>query len=76
MFKYPQNQSYHPVDAEDPHAELASWREDPEESVESRNAQVNIHRRPGFYKKGLLGSIALNAVLLMVLAWLYMKLTV
>lgn len=67
--------SYTPVSGDEPHAELASWRTDPEESVESRNAQINIHRRPGFYKKGLLGSIALNAVLLMVLAWMYMKLT-
>jgi hypothetical protein len=72
MFK---NSSYTPVDSGEPHAELSSWREDPEESIESRNAQINIHRRPGFYKKGLLGSIAINAILLMVLAWMYMKLT-
>ena len=73
MFK--QNQSYEPVGEEESQAELAGWREDPETSIESRNRTISIHRRPGFYKKGLLGSIAMNAILLMVCGWLYMKLT-
>ena len=69
-----QNQAYKPVGADETHAELDDWRGEPGESVESRNKQISIHRRPGFYKKGLLGSIALNAILLMACAWLYMKL--
>ena len=73
MFK--QNQSYGPVGADESQAELADWHEDPEQSVESRNHWISIHRRPGFYKKGLLGSIAMNAVLLMVCGWMYLKLT-
>ncbi|KAL2037890.1 hypothetical protein N7G274_009365 [Stereocaulon virgatum] len=73
MFK--PSQPYEPVGAEDSHAELAAWREDPETTVEARNHQINIHRRPGFYKKGLLGSIAINAILMIVCAWMYMKLT-
>lgn len=73
MFK--QGQTYEPVGAEESHAELADWREDPNSSVESRNKPISIHRRPGFYKKGLLGSIAINAILLMVCGWMYLKLT-
>ena len=73
MFK--QKQSYEPVGEEESQAELAGWREDPETSIESRNRTISIHRRPGFYKKGLLGSIAMNAILLMVCGWMYMKLT-
>ena len=73
MFK--PTQTYEPVDAEEPQAELAGWREDPDTTVEARNHQINIHRRPGFYKKGLLGSIAINAILMIVCAWMYMKLT-
>jgi len=72
MFK--QNQSYEPIDADESHAELADWREDPGPSVESRNKQISIHRRPGFYKNGLLGSIALNAILLMACGLMYLKL--
>ena len=64
--------SYDPLSS-DTQAELSSWREDPEESIESRNKQINIHRRPGFYKKGLLGSIALNALLMMAVTWMYMR---
>lgn len=71
---YKQAQSYEPVGVDDSHAELTAWRENPMESVESRNKQISLHRRPGFYKKGLLGSIAANAILLMVCGWLYMKL--
>ncbi|KAL2054590.1 hypothetical protein ABVK25_004892 [Lepraria finkii] len=73
MFK--PTQTYEPVGAEEPQAELAGWREDPDTTVEARNHQINIHRRPGFYKKGLLGSIAINAILMIVCAWMYMKLT-
>ena len=73
MFK--QSQSYEPVGAEESQAELAAWREDPDTSIESRNHQISIHRRPGFYKKGLLASIAINAMLLMVCGWMYLKLT-
>lgn len=69
-------QTYNQVAAAESQAELDEWHEEPIESVESRNHQVNIHRRPGFYKKGLLGSIAVNAVLLMVCGWLYLKLRV
>ena len=72
MFK--QLQSYEPVGTDEPPAELGNWRDDQASSVESRNKQISIHRRPGFYKKGLLGSIALNAILLMACAWIYMKL--
>lgn len=70
-----QSQSYDPVGFDELHAELDDWQEEPVESVESRNHQISIHRRPGFYKKGLLGSIALNAILLIVCGWLYLKLT-
>lgn len=69
-------QTYNQVAAEESQAELDDWHEEPIESVESRNRQVNLHRRPGFYKKGLLGSVTLNAVLLMVCGWLYLKLRV
>ena len=74
MFK--PTQTYEQIAAAESLAELDDWHEEPIESVESRSNQVNIHRRPGFYKKGLLGSIAVNAVLLMVCGWLYMKLRV
>lgn len=73
MFK--SSHSYESVAADDSQAEMANWRVDPNESVESRNNQISIHHRPGFYKKGLLGSIAMNAILLMVCAWMYMKLS-
>lgn len=73
MFK--QSQVYEAVGADEPHAELEDWREDPDSSVESRNKPILIHRRPGFYKKGLLGSIAINAILLMACGWMYLKLT-
>ena len=72
MFK--PSQTYDRVAAAEAQAELDDWHEEPIESVESRSRQVNIHRRPGFYKKALLGSVAVNAVLLMVCAWLYLKL--
>ena len=70
MFK--PNQTYDQLAAAE--SELDEWHEEPIESVESRSRQVNLHRRPGFYKKGLLGSIAVNAVLLMVCGWIYLKL--
>lgn len=73
MFK--QGQTYQPVGTDELQAELADWREDPDSTVESRNKAISIHRRPGFYKKGLLGSIAINAMLLMVCGWIYFKLT-
>lgn len=72
MFK--QVQTYEPVGADETHAELADWGHDPNSSVESRNNPISIHRRPGFYKKGLLGSVALNAILLMVCGLMYFKL--
>ena len=74
MFK--PSQTYDRIAAAEAQAELDEWHEEPIESVESRNHQVNLHRRPGFYKKSLLGSIAVNAVLLMMCAWLFMKLRV
>ena len=74
MFK--PSQTYDRVAAEDSQAELDDWHEEPIESVESRSRQVNLHRRPGFYKKALFGSVAMNAVLLMACGWLYMKLRV
>ena len=73
MFK--QGQKYQPVGGTESDAELADWAEYGRQSVENRNKQISIHRRPGFYKKGLLGSIAFNAILLMVCAWLYVKLS-
>ena len=69
-------QIYDQLAAAESQAELDDWHEEPIESVENRNYQVNLHRRPGFYKKGLMGSVAVNAVLLMVCAWLYLKLRV
>lgn len=72
MFK--QDQTYEPVGANETHAELADWGHDPNSSVESRNNPISIHRRPGFYKKGLLGSVAINAILLMVCGLMYFKL--
>ena len=74
MFK--QTHNYDPVGTEEAQAELDDWLEDPAPSVESRNKQISIHRRPGFYKKGLVGSVAMNALLLMVCGWLYLKLNV
>lgn len=74
MFK--PTQTYDRLAAADSQAELDDWHEEPIESVESRSRQVNLHRRPGFYKKGLLGSVAVNAVLLMLCGWLYLKLKV
>lgn len=74
MFK--PTQTYDQVAAAELQAELDEWHEEPIESVESRSHQVNLHRRPGFYKKALLGSITVNAVLLMVCGWLYLKLRV
>lgn len=74
MFK--PTQTYEQVAAAESQAELDDWHEEPIESVESRSRPVNIHRRPGFYKKGLLGSITMNAVLLVVCGWLYLKLRV
>lgn len=74
MFK--PTQTYDRVAAAESQAELDDWHEEPIESVESRSRQVNLHRRPGFFKKGLLGSVAVNAVLLMVCGWLYLKLRV
>ena len=74
MFK--PNPTYDRVAAAEAQAELDDWHEEPIESVESRSHQVNLHRRPGFYKKGLLASVAANAVLLMICGWLYLKLRV
>ena len=74
MFK--PTQTYDQVAAAESQAELDDWHEEPIESVESRSHQVNLHRRPGFYKKALLASVAVNAVLLMVCGWMYMKLRV
>ena len=74
MFK--PTQTYDRVAAAESQAELDDWQEEPIETVESRSRQVNLHRRPGFFKKGLLGSVAVNAVLLMVCGWLYLKLRV
>ena len=74
MFK--PNNTYDPVAAAEAQAELDDWHEEPIESVESRSHQVNLHRRPGFYKKALLASVAANAVLLMICGWLYLKLRV
>lgn len=74
MFK--PTQTYDQVAAAELQAELDEWHEEPIESVESRSHQVNLHRRPGFYKKALLGSITVNALLLMVCGWLYLKLRV
>lgn len=65
--------SYTPVDSSS-NAELETWREDPEESVESRNHRISIHRRPGFYSKSLLLSVALNAILLMTVGYIYLQL--
>ena len=72
MFK--PTQTYDRLAAAESQAELDDWHEEPIESVESRSRQVNLHRRPGFYKKGLLVSIAVNALLLMVCGWLYLRL--
>ena len=74
MFKPTQIYDRLVAEEESSQAELSDWHEEPIESVESRSRQVNLHRRPGFYKKGLLGSVAVNAALLMVCAWLYFKL--
>ena len=68
------SQTYEQLAMDDSHNESTNWRQDPDQSVESRNKQISIHRRPGFYKKGLLGSILINAILLMLCAWMYMKL--
>ena len=65
--------SYTPVDSSSI-AELDSWREDPEESIDSRNHRISIHRRPGFYSKSILLSVALNAILLMAVGYLYLQL--
>ncbi|KAL6713643.1 hypothetical protein ACLMJK_009108 [Lecanora helva] len=73
---FQQKQTYQPVSAGEPPAEMANWRQDPELSVEERNNWVSVHRRPGFFKKGLLGSIAVNAVLLVACAWMYMQLKI
>lgn len=69
-------QSYSPLDAgdRDPDSELPDWRADPIESVESRNNVISLHRKPGFYSTGLLLSVGLNAILLMVIGWQYMRL--
>ena len=64
---------YTPVSS-DSLAELDDWQEDPEASVETRNRPINLHRRPGFYSKSLLVSVGLNAILLMVMAFQYMRL--
>ena len=74
MFK--PTQTYDRVAAAESQAEMDDWHEEPIESVESRSRQVNLHRKPGFYKKALFGSVAANAVLLMACGWLYMKLRV
>ena len=74
MFK--PSRTYDRVAAAESQAELDDWHEEPIESVESRSRQVNLHRRPGFYKKALFGSVAMNAVLLMACGWLYLKLKV
>lgn len=74
MFK--PSQTYEQVAAAESLAELDEWHEEPIESVESKSHQVNLHRRPGFFKKALLGSMAMNAVLLMLCGWLYLKLRV
>lgn len=74
MFK--QSQVYDPVGSRDPDSEMADWREDPTESVESRNKVISIHRKPGFYSTGLLVSVGLNAVLLMLIGWQYMRLKI
>ena len=55
---------------------MADWREDPMESVESRNKVISLHRKPGFYSTGLLISVGLNAILLMAIGWQYMRLKV
>lgn len=74
MFK--PTQTYDQVAAAESQAELDEWHEEPIESVESRSHQVNLHRRPGFYKKALLASVSLNAVFLVVCGWMYLKLRV
>lgn len=74
MFK--QSQSYDPVGSRDPDSEMADWRDDPAESVESRNKVISLHRKPGFYSTGLLLSVGMNAILLMVIGWQYMRLKV
>ena len=74
MFK--PTQTYNELATADSLAELDDWHDEPVESVESRSHQVNLHRRPGFLKKGLLVSVAVNAVLLMVCGWLYLRLRV
>ena len=74
MFK--QSQSYDPIGSRDPDSELTDWREDPPESVESRNKIISLHRKPGFYSTGLLLSVGLNAILLMAIGWQYMRLKV
>jgi len=56
-------------------SELDTWHEDPEQSsIEERNHRISIHRRPGFYSKSLLLSVGLNAMLLMLVAWLWLGL--
>ena len=69
-----QHQAYEPVGSRDPEAELEDWRQEPVASVESRNKTIALHRKPGFYSTGLLVSIGLNAILLMVIGWQYMRL--
>ena len=71
---FEQKQVYEPVGSRDAESEMADWRENPTESVESRNKIISIHRKPGFYSTGLLVSVGLNAVLLMVIGWQYMRL--
>jgi len=49
------------------------YYEEEQPSVETRNRAINLHHRPGFYSKALLGSVGLNAVLLMACAWLSLR---
>ena len=72
-------QSYTPLESGDAgfDSELPDWRnDDPLESVETRNKVISLHRKPGFYSTGLLISVGLNAILLMVIGWQYMRLKV
>lgn len=66
--------AYTPVNPSPSNAELDNWNQDPEASVETRNHLISIHRRPGFYSKSLLLSVALNAILLMSVGYFYLQL--
>ena len=42
-------------------------------SVEARSRPVLLNRRPGFYRKALLASVVVNAILVMLVGWLWMR---